>query len=132
MKTFILTFISFFTLLSCSNNDDENTQQNNEIVGTWKLVKFEAGFGPTFNYDGEITWKFNTNNTIDVTIANGTQVYSSLPLSNTGNYTYNIPNSNVLNLSQTENWSYEISNSQLIINQNPSADGRRLTFNKVQ
>jgi hypothetical protein len=132
MKTLILTFISFLMLLSCSNSNDANMQQNNEIVGTWKLVKFEAGFGPTFNYDGEITWKFNTNNTIEVTIANETELYPSLPLSNTGNYTYNIPNTNVLNLNQTENWNYNISSSQLIIHQNPSADGRRLTFNKVQ
>lgn len=116
----------------CSKSDDANTQLNNEIVGTWKLIKFEAGFGPTFNYDGEIIWKFNTNNTIDVAIANGTEVYPSLPYSNTGNYTYNIPSTNVLNLNQTENWNYNISSSQLIIHQNPSADGRRLTFTKVQ
>jgi hypothetical protein len=132
MKRLVLTFISFFILLSCSNSDDQNSQENHEIVGTWKLVKFEAGFGPTFNYDGQITWEFNTNNTIDVTITNGTSVYSSLPLGVSGSYIYNILSSNVLNLEQTENWSYEIINNQLIIDQNPSADGRRLTFNKVQ
>ncbi len=132
MKSIFLTFISFFMLQSCNNSDDQITQQNNEIVGTWKLSKFEAGFGPTYNYDGEITWEFNANNTIDVTITNGTNVYSSLPLGASGSYNYNIPNTNVLNLSQTENWNYEISNNQLIINQNPSADGRRLTFNKIQ
>jgi len=132
MKRLVLTFISFFILLSCSNSDDQNSQENHEIVGTWKLVKFEAGFGPTFNYDDQITWEFNTNNTIDVTITNGTSVYSSLPLGVSGSYIYNILSSNVLNLEQTENWSYEIINNQLIIDQNPSADGRRLTFNKVQ
>ncbi len=92
MKTIIL-ILSLFLATSCSNDDDNSTKQNNQdIVATWYLIKYEPGFSPTDNYTDEIQWTFNTDNIIDVTIENGTNVNSSLPLHSNGNYTYSIDN----------------------------------------
>lgn len=132
MKNLIFIFITVFSLFSCSkNNDDTTPQQTNDLHATWKLIKFEAGFGPTTNYNGEIQWTINSNNSIDVVITNGTQTYPTLPLNTTGNYPYT-NGVNTLQLNNNEGWNFEIINNQLIINQNPSADGRRLTFSKIQ
>ena len=136
MKNLIFIFLSvfsFFSFLSCSkNNDNTTTQQTNNLVDTWKLVKFEAGFGPTLNYNGEIVWSINSNNTINVSIANGTQLYDSLPLKLAGNYTYTSTTNTIT--SNQEGFKFEINNDVLIITDalGQSADGRRLTFNKLE
>lgn len=133
MKTLFFSLVLFFTF-SCNKSDQvEVPQVNNPIISSWKLIKFEAGFGPTFNYtNSEIIWTFNQNNTIDALIASGTNVYSNLPLKLSGNYNYSIANNGIV--VNNEGLKYEISGNVMIITDfvGQAADGRKLTFNKIQ
>ena len=132
MKAIIL-ILSIFLATSCNKDDDNWTAQNNqEIVATWHLIKFEPGFSPTDNYTDEIQWTFTTNNTIDVVIENGTNTNSSLPLNSNGNYTYSIAGNQITIENITYN--FEINNNELLIEDTvgQSADGKKLTFNKFE
>ena len=132
MKAIIL-ILSICLATSCNKDDDNWTAQNNqEIVATWHLIKFEPGFSPTDNYTDEIQWTFTTNNTIDVVIENGTNTNSSLPLNSNGNYTYSIAGNQITIENITYN--FEINNNELLIEDTvgQSADGKKLTFNKFE
>lgn len=71
MKTLILTFISFFMLLSCSNSDDENT---NDLINNAKVLRVGMDCGNTYLI------KFNND-------------YSNIPQNTTENtfYAINLP-----------------------------------------
>ena len=132
MKTIVL-ILSLFLATSCSNDDDNSTVQNNqEIVATWYLIKYEPGFSPTDNYTDEIQWTFNSDNTVDVVIENGTSVNFSLPLNSNGNYTYSIEDDEIM--IENVNYKYEINGNVLIIEDliGQSADGQKLTFEKKE
>jgi hypothetical protein len=132
MKTLILSLVLFLTFISCSKNDDSTTpQENNPIVATWKLVKFEPGFSPISNYNGEILWTFNSNNTISVVIQNGTNVNNTLPLNENGDYNFTINNNQIIINSIT--YKFEIVNNVLKIEDllGQSSDGKKLTLNKI-
>ena len=125
----ILTLLSFIT--SCDKNDNSNRETNN-IEGSWYLTKFEKGFAPTDTYNIEIQWTFNSNNTVDVLIVNGTNIDSRLPLQVSGNYPYSI-NGNTI-LLNNESYTFEIIDNQLFLTKDigPSADGIRVILNKIQ
>lgn len=140
----MLFFISVF-VLSCNTNDDVICNQNpnpvtnnstdeptNELLSTWSLAKFEGGIGPTLLYNNdEIKWTFNANNNLHVEIVTGTQLYSGIPLNESGTYSY-ASSTTVLTLNNTESWILNINGNTMTIDQNPAADGRKLTFNKAQ
>lgn len=125
----ILTLLSFIT--SCDKNDTSNRETNN-ILGSWYLTKFEKGFAPTDVYNNEIQWTFNSNNTVDVSIVNGTNIDNRLPLGLTGNYPYSI-NSNII-LLNNDSYTFKIIDNQLFLTKDidPSADGIRVILNKIQ
>lgn len=131
MKPIILV-LGILLLVGCNSDDDSPIfliqNDNNEIYRSWKLIKFEAGFGPTLLYDGEITWTFALDNMIHVVIENGTEVYSSLPLNLSGNYTFSMAENSV----EFDNvgYGYVITEDELIIWDavGQAADGRKLTF----
>lgn len=132
MKAIIL-ILSLFLVASCNNDDDNSTEQNNQdIAATWYLIKYEPGFSPTDNYTTEIQWTFNTNNTVDVTIEEGTNVNSSLPLNSTGSYTYSI-NENEITI-ENITYKYEFNTNELFIEDlvGQSADGLKITFEKIE
>ena len=101
------------------------------LFATWNLVEFKAGFPPYYNYNGEIKWTFNANNTVDVVVLSGTNVSAGLALNTTGNYTYSV-NGGQITLS-TKTYKYQIINNILTIEDlnGQAADGRKLTFNRV-
>src|SRR5690606_41054497 len=86
----IFLILSIFFAASCSNDDENPAQQDNAILSTWNLIKYEPGFSPTVTYTNEIQWTFNSNNTIDVVIISGTDVNSNLPLNSSGSYSFSI------------------------------------------
>jgi hypothetical protein len=132
MKTLIFIFLSVFSLFSCSkNNDDSTNQQTNDLLSTWKLVKFEPGFSPTNNYTNEIQWTF-TANTVNVVIQSGTNVSGSLPLNNSGTYSYSLNGNQIIIDNIT--YKYEILNNVLKIEDllGQTSDGKKITFNKLQ
>lgn len=144
MKNLLVFSISVLAL-SCNTNDDVICNQNpnpvtnnstdeptNELLSTWSLAKFEGGIGPTLLYNNdEIKWTFNANNNLHVEIVTGTQLYSGIPLNESGTYSY-ASSTTVLTLNNTESWILNINGNTMTIDQNPAADGRKLTFNKAQ
>jgi hypothetical protein len=130
MKTIIL-FLSIFLVTSCSNDDEKSTEQDNhEIVSTWNLVRFEQ-FGPIYNYiNEEIQWTFNSDETVNVEIVEGTEVDNNLPLNSSGIYSYSIENNGIF--LDAVLYPFEIQNNELIImvDGDLSIDGKQITFIK--
>ena len=138
MKTFIL-ILSILFVISCNkdtitdhiNDDDTISEQNNdEIVATWNLAEF-VQFGPIYNYCNEdIQWTFNSDNTVNVFIADGIDVHDNLLLNNSETYVYSIQENGIL--LEGILYPYEINDNELIIlvNGGPTVDGMQLTFEK--
>ena len=66
-KYLIILFLSIITL-SCSEDDTNNNEPQNEpIIGSWQLNTRNLGWGGLTNYNpGDVTFKFNTDGTLDV------------------------------------------------------------------
>ncbi|WP_298520088.1 hypothetical protein [uncultured Kordia sp.] len=45
MKQFIFCFFIGFTLLSCSNDDDQTAVTNSSIIGNWSWIQSSGGIG---------------------------------------------------------------------------------------
>jgi len=131
MKTIIL-FLSILLATSCSD-DNSSQASNNDILLTWRLIKYEPGFSPIDNYMDEIQWTFNNDNTVDVIIENGTVVNNSLPLNSSGNYSFSIDD-NVTILNNSDSYNYKIISNELIFTKSigTEADGIQITFQKVE
>lgn len=126
MKNFILILSILISFVNCSNNNNESDE--NSIIGTWNLLKFESGFSPIENYNnGDIIWVFQQNGTVNVTINSS---IASSPIKPRGSYNYSLTGSRIL-IGDTE-FDYEFNKSLLIISDNPSADGFRAEFLKNQ
>jgi hypothetical protein len=123
MKNIFLILSILLSFINCSNNIDNN---ENSIIGTWNLLKFEPGFSPTENFNnGDIIWVFQQNETVNITIDTS---ISSSPIKPSGNYNYSLSESRIL-IGDTE-YDYEFNKNILIISDNPSADGFRAEFSK--
>ena len=131
MKNMFLILTIFFLITGCS--DEETKQQENSIYGQWSLIKYEPGFSPTENFNNdEISWTFNSDDSINVAIVNGTQVSDGIPLNTNGNYLYSI-NNNELVLNNNESFKYEIIHNKLILSTfiGVGSDGIRITFSRA-
>ena len=132
MRT-ILFLLSLFLFIGCDKQDDtKQPEQHNELYGSWYLIKLGTLSG-IYNYTNEIEWSFD-NNTIDVSIANNTNIPDEMPLDSNGSYSYTI-NNNVITI-YTHNshgfFYYSIINDTLTLDNNTaSSDGCRLIFIKT-
>lgn len=138
MKNLVLILNIFLVITSCKNDDNiqqnDDIEPNHEIVGKWKLTEF-AQFGPSYDYNGEILWTFESNETMNVVIVDGTNVSANLPLNTSGIYSYSFVQSNDSGISlDNQPFIYEIVNNELILlaNGGPSNDGEQLTFELVE
>jgi len=132
MKTLFLIFSLCF-IVSCNNDDDNTTETiNTTVFDTWSLVKFEPSLAPPFLYDDEILWTINTDNTIHVTVEDGTEIYGSLPLNETGIYPYEIAGVSIT--FDNVGYIYEMLGNELTITDafGQALDGRKLTFSRLQ
>lgn len=115
-----------FSFISCSNNSDENDE--NIIIGSWSLIKFEPGFSPIEYFDkSQIIWVFQKNGIVYITI--NTSI-SSTPIKSSGSYNYSLTESRII-IDNTQ-YDYYFKNGFLIISDNPSADGFRAEFSSVR
>ncbi len=121
MRT-ILFFLLLFLIISCDKQDPKQPEQHNKLYGSWYLVRFEGAiFHPPYEYTDEIKWTFN-NDSIEVLIANGTDVSPLMPLGNNGTYSYYLFNNNNYNYINiafsnniSQNYRYEITNDTLFL-----------------
>ena len=93
MKKLLLLPILLIAIgFSSCNSDDDNSLTGETLTGEWTLRSGNgtiAGRVDTFN-DGEITWTFNEDHTVDVVnTVTDTQLLSGPP---TGTYSYTINN----------------------------------------
>lgn len=129
MKTIFLLFTFFFFASSCGEEKPEEIS----IIGQWSLIKYEPGFSPTENFSlGTILWTFNSNNRVNVIIADDKVINNEIPLNISGNYSYSNTENELL-LDNKQKFKYEIKNKELIISTfiDLSADGLRITFSKI-
>tara|TARA_B110000971_G_C19737350_1_gene375864 strand:- start:225 stop:626 length:402 start_codon:yes stop_codon:yes gene_type:complete len=131
MKTILLILPLLFAI-SCSEDD---IQESNELNASWNLVKYEPGhFAEIYDYTDEIKWTFNTDNTVDVVIEDGTNVSDYLPLNLSGNYSFSSANELITlpNIDGDESYFYEIQNNELILSTlaGVNGDGIKITFNE--
>jgi hypothetical protein len=135
--SFLLIFIYLFT--ACTKSDDSpivSEEPANELVGKWKMLEFRPGLGPTGIYNGEMTWLFNNNNTLDVNIVNGTSLWHNFPMRNTGNYPYLIHDaitvqSSILVALNGQAWLYEIDNNILTLNDGFGTEPRFIMLERI-
>ncbi|TXD80998.1 hypothetical protein ESY86_19565 [Subsaximicrobium wynnwilliamsii] len=137
MKT-ILLFFSFFLIVSCNSNDDDNgtPQEQHEIMATWNLTRFERGFAQPYQYVDEITWEINPDNTINVNIVDGTEVSNEMPLNISGSYNFTMSDIENELLIDDIIYKFQLSNTgeYLLIEDEIGfdADGMLLLFEKIE
>ncbi|WP_156101169.1 hypothetical protein [Salegentibacter sp. Hel_I_6] len=134
MKRILLILMIIPTLISCSKNDDSNS--DNEIVGNWKLMRAEFyGFEGenSINYsDKDIIYNFKSNGTLKVT-GEENAGYPS------GEYEYffgkdylggntNDPKTLLVKIN-TSKWIYNFIDGEMILGQS-YVDGPNLVFKK--
>lgn len=142
-KLFALGFIlcSVFVIQSCNPDDIENptlpppdntADSASYLEATWRMDVFDASFGGYGVYNGEITWTINSDSTIDVVIQPGTQVFSAMQLTTTGNFPYTLNSQGISVDGGISRWSIDTMGNQLILNKGSlSLDGKQIKFTKI-
>ncbi|MFZ6050669.1 hypothetical protein [Halocola ammonii] len=136
MKTIKLLslLLVFFILASCSKDEEVNNCENppnseNSIQGYWSQTMMANGLAGYQEFEpGEIIWTFSSNNqvTLEFNIPDS-EVEQNLPLE-PGTHTYTIEDGQVKFADQTSWYDYYFENGQLIIENDPEADGPRMEF----
>jgi len=138
--TFVLS-CSIALLLSCNPDDINNPNlppNNNQVdstsylEATWRMDLFNGSFSGVGFYSGEITWKINSDSTIDVVIQPGTQVFPAMQLTATGNFPYTLNSQGISLDGGTSRWTIDTIGNQLILNKGSlSLDGKQIKFTKI-
>ncbi len=124
MKLRLLLTCIIFSMLGCS--DDNNGNAENNIIGTWSLTKFEAGFSPFQDFNkGVVVWIFQQNGMVNITVDDSVL---SIPIKPTGSYVYSLIGSKIT--IGDDEYDFQFTNGLLIISDNPSANGFRAEFSK--
>ena len=133
MRT-IIFILSLFIIISCDKpNDNKQQEQHNDLYGSWYLI--EERDMAIYSYTNEIKWTFD-NDSVHISIANGTDVPPDSFLFTNGNYLYNLYVSNNNNYiafhsNSTERYKYKITNDTLLLDNFIGTDGVLLTLIKI-
>ena len=95
MKSTILLLVCILGLgvVTSCNNDDDNTDQQESLDGTWNLTNVRGSLlGVDLDYnEGEVIWNFNQDNILvvenNIMTTGPEDIYSGL---DSGTYAYNI------------------------------------------
>lgn len=133
MKTSLLWILLLATTGACKKDRSDNTPtysnetaNNSEVVGNWRLTRFEPGFGPTSVYTDQIIW-IVSDNQINAQILDGTSVSSNMPLNTEGVYNYELINTDSIQLAD-QTYRLIFQGDSMMIQKNVAADGIRMTF----
>ncbi|OBX22155.1 hypothetical protein LX77_03201 [Gelidibacter algens] len=126
MKVRILTLFLTLGLVICiSCNNDDDSSQNETLIGSWNLKTAKAGLlGIDEDFEtGIITWAFNNQN---LTVVNNTTDENSYSGYESGTYSYSIVESNgnsYITINNAEVGKYILSKNNLTINENELQSG---------
>jgi len=88
MKKLLVLFLSMAFLVACSSDDDNDDNQGPDpIVGTWELVEVSGALEPQFCMEEQSTITFNANNTGSATFY--LTATECTPTNSTGGWTNN-------------------------------------------
>lgn len=93
MKKLLVLFVSMAFLVACSNDDDNQEQGPDPILGTWVLVDVSTPLDSQFCFDEESTMTFNSNETGQATFYLGAECNDTTApgtWKNNGNSAYTI------------------------------------------
>lgn len=134
-KIIVAIILAVLFITSCDKDNQSN--QSDEIEGTWKVTNISGGFaGIDDDYaSGVITWKFNGQTLTVINNESQGAIYSGFE---TGTYQYTSTEINgvkYININSQEFGGYTITNNNLTINQNETstgsgADGFILNFSR--
>ncbi len=129
MKTIFLSIFVLATIfISC---DEEKTTTTDVLYGRWSLMENSKGFGGSETFEtNDIIWKFNSDNTVSVTMNVTPDL--ELPLGTTGIYEYDLEGNQITLLDDT---TFEViilsDGNTLRLSDNGASDGNIISFEKL-
>ena len=126
MKQLLLLLMLVGIFNSCTKDE---VSTNAAIDGEWNLMIYSAGIGgyETYNKD-DVTWTFNSNNTVDVLINITILPNTYMPIQTSTTVAYAINGSQVIVGNMTYDFYYE--NGKLILSDHPELDGPLIEFER--
>jgi hypothetical protein len=131
MKTFFLNILVFTTIFVSCDKDETTTTTTDELYGEWSLVENSKGFGGYETFEiNDIIWKFNSDNTINVTLNVTPDL--EIPLGITGVYEYTL-DGNQITLPDGNTFEYTLLSDGAILrlSDNGASDGDIISFEKL-
>lgn len=131
MKTFFLNILVFTTIFVSCDKDETTTTTTDELYGEWSLVENSKGFGGSETFEiNDIIWKFNSDNTINVTLNVTPDL--ELPLGITGVYEYTLDGNQItLPDGSTFEFILLLDGTILRLSANGASDGDIISFEKI-
>ena len=125
MKKVGSLFIFVWILFGCDSGD----LPANSIAGTWNLRTFQCCLFQTEQFNqGDIIWKFNSNEILEVNINIVLEDESQIPIQENGSFSYDFNQTSVV-IDNTE-YDFTLENDQLILSDDPEVDGPIIIFDK--
>jgi hypothetical protein len=131
MKTIFINILIFTTIFVSCVRDETTTTTRNELLGEWSLVEYSKGFGGNESFAiNDIIWKFNSDNTINVTL--NVTPNLEIPLGATGVYDYTL-DGNQITLPDGSTFEFILLSGGTILrlSQNGASDGDIISFEKL-
>ena len=118
------------TLLLCNcEKTTDNILNHNRFIGQWQLISVSGGFSPHENFQSdEIIWKFQSNDTLEITTNVVVTNSSRLPIKKDTVLTYSY-DTNYLVI-DNHKYEYKIDKNSLKLFDNLHSDGIMLEFVK--
>lgn len=135
MKRFFLILVLSIAMVGCSDDDNNGTLDNgNPLAREWNLIFVSNGLAPYSNYEqGEIKWTFSQNQ-VNVTIAEETDINIALPFQENGVYAYVVDEDSIILGENSLGYEFmiefdeELNKDILYIDGGSAYDGPRFTF----
>jgi len=125
-KLFLLLLLTCL-FHSCSKDE---VSTSSAIHGEWNLTYYSAGLAGYENYNKEdVTWTFNSNNTVDVLINITLPPNTYIPIQTNSTVAYAINGSQVIVGNMTYDFYYE--NGKLILSDHPEVDGPKIELSEI-
>ena len=134
IKLFSIILV-FLTLSSCSKDDEASNSGNssnsqNSIFNQWSMTFISNGLAGYQEFNpGEVLWTFDEDNQVTLEYTIPITDVNQFPPMKPGTYTFTIKDDRIKLTQSTEVWhDFYFENGNLIIEDDPEADGPRMEF----